>query len=66
MSIEPRLGLLSFLLIRFLLFRLRALGLGARVLLFLLLHWLVRLVSRFLLRTGHLLISMLQFAVFLI
>ena len=43
------LSLLFLLLIVFLLFRLRTLGLAARVLLFLL-HWLVRLVSRFLLR----------------
>jgi hypothetical protein len=54
----------SFLIV-FLLFRLTALGLATRALLSLL-HWLVRLVARVLLRTGPLLIGMLQFAILLI
>ena len=51
----------SLILIAFLLFRLRSFGLSARDLL----HWLVRLVSRFLLR-GLLRIAMLWVAIFLI
>jgi len=50
---------------RVFLFRLRTLGLSARVLLFVL-CWLVRLVSRFLLRTGLLRTTMLWVAIFLI
>ena len=59
------LSLLLLVLIVFFLFRLRILGLSARVLLFLL-YWLVRLASRFLLRTGLLRIAMLWVATFLI
>jgi hypothetical protein len=52
-------------LIVFLSCRLTARGLATQALLFLL-HWLVRLVTRTLLRTGLRLIGMLQFAILLI
>src|ERR1700679_1875585 len=64
-SYPDSLSLLLLLLILFLWFRLRTLRLPARVLRFLL-HWLVRLGSRFLLRTGLLLIDTLWSAIFLI
>jgi hypothetical protein len=59
------LSLLLLLSIRFLWFRLRTLGLGDRSGRFLL-YWLVRLVSRFLLRNGLLRIAMSWVAIFLI
>ena len=64
-AIEPprHLSLLFLFLIVFLLFRLRTLGLSARDLRFLL-HWLVRLVSRFRLRLLR--VAMLWVAIFVI
>ena len=64
-SKSTELSLLFLLLIVFLLFRLRTLGLSAGVLLFVL-YWLVRLVSRFLIRTRFLRIAMLWVTIFLI
>jgi hypothetical protein len=64
-QIHCSLSLLFLLLIVFLWFRLRTLGRSARDLRFLL-HWLVRLLSGFLLRTGVLRIDILWVPMFLI